>query len=278
MGIRLLIALLLTLAAAPACAQPRADAAEIAFWESVRDSRNPAELQAYLQQYPNGVFRPLAEARLAALQRPAAAPSPSRPAPVAAAPPVAWTMPKAGDQWTYRWRETKRAGAPEHTVAITVVSTADGEIRDQATIDGATPPLELRHLKGSHLLAQGPAVFSPYLPALGALPAPRYRVDRVEIDNSACGTRALCDAKGRVMGMETVQTPAGIFNATKVFIEHSWRPTFAGSGGGTGGRRLWIWYAPEVKRAVKYSSSTIVGANPPIEPDFELELVSYKVH
>jgi hypothetical protein len=33
-----------------------------------------------------------------------------------------------------------------------------------------------------------------------------------------------------------------------------------------------------VKRAVKYTSSTIVGTSPPMEPDFELELVSYKVN
>ena len=51
-----LIALLL--AAGPALAQ-QANPAEIAFWESVRDSRNPAELRAYLQQFPKGVFAPL---------------------------------------------------------------------------------------------------------------------------------------------------------------------------------------------------------------------------
>ncbi len=38
------------------------------FWQSVADSTNPAELEAYLAQFPNGVFRALAEARLAALR------------------------------------------------------------------------------------------------------------------------------------------------------------------------------------------------------------------
>ena len=46
-----------------------ATSVEISFWESVRDSKNPAELQAYLDQFPNGVFAPLAKARLAALAR-----------------------------------------------------------------------------------------------------------------------------------------------------------------------------------------------------------------
>jgi len=34
----------------------------------VKDSRNPAELQAYLDQYPNGLYAPLARSRLAAAQ------------------------------------------------------------------------------------------------------------------------------------------------------------------------------------------------------------------
>ena len=40
------------------------------FWESIRGSSNPAELEAYLEQFPAGVFRALAEARLAALRAP----------------------------------------------------------------------------------------------------------------------------------------------------------------------------------------------------------------
>jgi hypothetical protein len=55
-------------AAAPAAAAaaPAMSAAEDrVFWESVKDSRNPAELQAYLDQFPNGVYAPLARSRLA---------------------------------------------------------------------------------------------------------------------------------------------------------------------------------------------------------------------
>jgi uncharacterized caspase-like protein len=49
-----------------------ADAAtERLFWESIRDSRNVAEFEAYLTRYPNGVFSELARARIAALARPA---------------------------------------------------------------------------------------------------------------------------------------------------------------------------------------------------------------
>ena len=44
---------------------------ELVFWQSIANSTNPVEFEAYLAQFPNGVFRALAEARLAALRAPA---------------------------------------------------------------------------------------------------------------------------------------------------------------------------------------------------------------
>ena len=41
------------------------------FWQSIMNSTNPAEFEAYLAQFPNGVFRALAENRLEALRAPA---------------------------------------------------------------------------------------------------------------------------------------------------------------------------------------------------------------
>ena len=43
------------------------------FWESVKDSNNPTELQAYLDQFPNGLYAPLARNRLGGATRLAAA-------------------------------------------------------------------------------------------------------------------------------------------------------------------------------------------------------------
>lgn len=47
---------------------------ELAFWESVRDSRNSADFRAYLEQYPQGRFASLARVRLQAVA-PVAEPS-----------------------------------------------------------------------------------------------------------------------------------------------------------------------------------------------------------
>jgi hypothetical protein len=62
------------------------------FWTSVKDSRNPALLQAYLDQFPQGTFAGLARIMIADLQRGGAAapaPAPASPPPRLASPPPA---------------------------------------------------------------------------------------------------------------------------------------------------------------------------------------------
>ena len=53
-------------------AAAQAGGAEVVFWQSIQNSTNPAEFEAYLEQFPDGVFRGLAQARLAALRAAAA--------------------------------------------------------------------------------------------------------------------------------------------------------------------------------------------------------------
>ena len=52
---------------AAATAGPASDV-ELEFWRSVKDSNKPEELNAYLTNYPNGQFKPIALARIAALE------------------------------------------------------------------------------------------------------------------------------------------------------------------------------------------------------------------
>jgi uncharacterized caspase-like protein len=83
-------------AGAPAAPAASSVDREALFWDSIKSSSDPAELRAYLDTYPNGVFAPLARARVANLEaaRPPAAtaraqaPSPAA-AQVTAAPQVA---------------------------------------------------------------------------------------------------------------------------------------------------------------------------------------------
>jgi peptidoglycan hydrolase-like protein with peptidoglycan-binding domain len=65
----------------PAVAQAPSEAAETSLWDSVKDSRDPAEIRVYLDQFPKGIFAPLARIRLKNLEgnRTAAPPSSTPP-------------------------------------------------------------------------------------------------------------------------------------------------------------------------------------------------------
>ncbi len=56
---------------------------ELSFWESVRESDNPAALQAYLEKYPDDEFKSLAEIRLRELRAPPFVTIPPEPLPTA---------------------------------------------------------------------------------------------------------------------------------------------------------------------------------------------------
>lgn len=79
--------------AAPAWAQGT-DPADLVFWQSIQNSTNPAEYQAYLDAFPQGKFAPLAKLRMQGNAMPTgAAPAPmpqaAMPAPPAPAMPAA---------------------------------------------------------------------------------------------------------------------------------------------------------------------------------------------
>ncbi len=50
---------------------------EVAFWNSIKDSGNPADFTAYLEQYPSGAFAPLARNRLRTTSAQGQAPTPA---------------------------------------------------------------------------------------------------------------------------------------------------------------------------------------------------------
>ena len=52
----------------PADTATAASEVELEFWRSIKESNKPEELNAYLTNYPNGTFKSLALARIAALQ------------------------------------------------------------------------------------------------------------------------------------------------------------------------------------------------------------------
>ena len=72
---------------------PSSSEVENLFWQSIATSTNPADFEAYLEQFPNGTYAPLARNRLAALRGAGDAPrrtapdAPRRAAPAVVSPP-----------------------------------------------------------------------------------------------------------------------------------------------------------------------------------------------
>ncbi len=67
---------------------------ELTFWNDVKDSRDPQELQAYLDEYPNGAFAKLAQVRIGRFLSPAGTQSEPSPAKVPSTEPIGKAKPQ----------------------------------------------------------------------------------------------------------------------------------------------------------------------------------------
>ena len=180
--------------------------------------------------------------------------------------------PQAGDSWTYRLTERQRRGSRSRTYAAKVVHSSEGAILDQVSLDGAQPA-DGAHAKGPYVLDQGVSVLSPYLAVFEELSAGASFAAVASKGESDCRPANLCEASGKVVGAEIVRVPAGNFDAVKVTINLVWQSASGPFPAPPAHRELTAWYAPQVKRLVKLSSRAKLGD----VPDFDLELVSYKL-
>ncbi|HEX6156329.1 MAG TPA: hypothetical protein VFZ54_09925 [Burkholderiales bacterium] len=268
----LCLALLLSIAQV-AGAQNEELRAEMVFWESVRSSTDPADYRAYLEQYPNGKFAPLARNRLAALGAKPAAPAPSA-APAATPQPAAPRKEglAVGDAWTYR---VARAGAAATTQEVRLTAVNPAEVIEE--ISGEGKVLRVAHRPGAYLTPVGEmTLFSPYLFSLGpsAVPGTALRVENY--DSRTCNAGWGCGLSARVIGRERVQVLAGTFEALRVEVRQSWTsPAQTNDRGEIVSRTMTVWYVPEVGRAVK-----VVSQGSPsryVDTQYELELARYQL-
>lgn len=143
----------LTAAATPAPQVQSNNHVELLFWESIKDSKAKADLQAYLSRYPNGQFASIAQNRLNQMAQPsqvAVAPA-TRPA-----GPIKWQGPidiqgRAG--WGVNWCQTGQEPTLilhiENGLIDGVIETASiGTIK----VDGAVTGQRLR---GKAYVARG---------------------------------------------------------------------------------------------------------------------------
>ena len=108
-------------------------AAEIAFWESIKDSKNQAAFDAYLQQYPDGVF-----ALLANLKKTELANATSRPTPQPVTTPANTQVAVVTPQPANTTRSTTTQGQPPAPAAV--------QPQPQATVPQSAPPAPRKNL------------------------------------------------------------------------------------------------------------------------------------
>ena len=197
---------------------------------------------------------------------------------LASAPRPSGPLPHEGDTWTYRLTEPKHVDGPkQRNYTVKVLAASPAAISEEYSIDGGVSG-KWTHKGGRDIVPTGMPVFAPYLLAFGEIPP--GGLGRVQIAEGACGAAYLCQASAQMVRREPIKVAAGTFDTVRVEIQQSWRPAaMSGQQGGQnlGSRNLTVWYSLTAKRAVKYSSRATAGNFPPIDTDFDLELVSYQV-
>ena len=191
-------------------------------------------------------------------------------------------FPQTGDTWTYRLTEPRRTDGPKQREFVVKVSAASPSSVVEQVLIGNIPSGEATH--GSQqrsVLPLAKSLFSPYLLVFNEDLRSLGDFRRLRIDDPVCALHYHCEATGRLVAQERITVPAGSFDTWKVEVTQNWRPTTTTGSLLTsqeiGGRILMIWYAKDTKRAIKYQSRPTFGSLPPMETDFVLELLSYKL-
>lgn len=231
--------------------------AENALWARIEASQRADDFRAYLRQYPGGRHAGDAQARLAALSATVAGDA----------------LPRVGDTWRYRVQDQFRLGDLYLTARVDEVS-AQGVAESWSTTSDAKlrttlVPIEpgFSNLPGWSLT---PPEFSPYLLAAGgaeralAHPEGWRRIERQGLL-----------LRPKVEGEEEIAVAAGRFRTIKLVLRGQSGGRGSGRGGATNTEHV-IWYAPQVRRPVKYTvQSHVAGA---LAESTTFELVEFQLH
>jgi len=177
---------------------------------------------------------------------------------------------KEGDTWTYsRSDKLDRTRAAKYTTTVKSVST-DGYVTSVEPIEGSITAREDRYTKdGNPIELEG----FKYQPFIGVYDFPLSAGKQWESKFTWWSPTANAQLSGtrrvKVVGWETVKTPAGEFKAIKVNAETQ----IMGRGGFGSSTQSTLWYAPEARRTVRFETKGFGGA----ARDEVVELVSYKL-
>ena len=235
--------------------------AEAALWASVQASNRADDFRAYLRQYPRGRFAEAARTRIAALSS-VAAPT--------TATTTAEMMPRVGDTWRYRVTDQFRFGDLFVTARVDAVAADSVAETWTTTVDAKVRTTRVALKPGFNPLPDwgaAPPEFAPYLQAADlqgdlttAVGTPRRAVDAVSIP-----------LKAQWQADEDVVVAAGRFRAKKLVLQGRANAR-AGAAITTEHR---VWYAPDVRRIVRYEVVSHSGRT--VREATVFELTEYKL-
>jgi Caspase domain len=189
---------------------PDPAALELAFWDSVKNSQRPGELQAYIERFPNGTFAMLAKSRLQELPGGAAKPASVVPGRIKEAAPG----PEADTSIGTLVLTDSRSGVKSHVEVTVKASTAESTVYstgDEIAKDG-------RVLR----IALGDALLRVVSGALWTIPVKAgtegdAKLERLNVDYKGPGSlswRAVSAGDNKVRIDATVTYP----NFDRVFV------------------------------------------------------------
>ena len=285
---------------------------ELAFWNSIKDSTDPADFDAYLKRYPTGSFAGLARNRVESATRsqlavniPPTVKSPAQPAPPAEpAQPEQVSTPEApktnialrapdsariraarhaphvGDSWTYQFID-ERHNVTQAIITHEIIAIDADAVTEKLALSGKTlQASQQESALGPRVLERNLAgftvtEFAPFLAARAELQVGKIWADIPGLTHMSEFDRWRVQAK--VVGREKVRVPAGEFDAYKVELEAS-RPHSVSPFDTLYVSRISLiaWYSAETGRVVKTARKTFNLRNSVLDED-RYELVKFEL-
>jgi hypothetical protein len=160
-----------------------------------------------------------------------------------------------------------RTGELVHVSVNRVAEITRDAIRMESRTLGGDLVAQVMRTRGFNLTSVEAADFTqrarPHYPNY-AFPLQVGKTWRQEVDlrsTRALGNQVLATLEGRVAGWETVTVPAGNFRALKIVLR-GWYQASSLDGAWNGRIEDTLWYAPEVRNAVRYEYRDTSGVAP----------------
>ncbi|MFA5912652.1 MAG: hypothetical protein WC830_03735 [Burkholderiales bacterium] len=172
---------------------------------------------------------------------------------------------RVGDTWMFNKIDGWKNSLEDVSVNVVKRSDASGIVMESSSLDGKSVAKILRTTAFNLVRIEAPAFTQTATPFYPNYSFPLYAGKtwggKVVLSNTKrAGTEVTAQLQGRALGWELVTVPAGTYLALKLHMEGRYRATDPG-GGWDGTIEDTLWYAPEVRNAVRYEYIDSVGGS-----------------